>query len=111
MAKIGKPKVRGPRKAAKKGDLIQIKSLIKHPMESGLRKDKATGKPIPAHFIEKVVVNYGGKDILKSTWTGAISKNPYFAFYVKAEASGPLTITWTDNKGESFSASAKIKVA
>ncbi len=111
MAKIGKPKVRGPRKAVRKGDMAQVKSLIKHPMESGFRKDKVTGKKIPAHFIEKVVVNYGGKDVLKATWTGAVSKNPYFAFFVRAEAAGPLTVTWTDNKGESFKATTKIKVA
>ena len=111
MADIGQPKVRGPRNAVKKGDLVEIKSLIKHPMESGLRKDKATGETVPAHFIDKVTVSYGGKDVLKSTWTAAVSKNPYFAFHVKADATGPLTVTWSDNKGETFTADTEIKVA
>lgn len=108
---IGNPRVRGPRKAVKKGDLVEIKSLIKHPMESGRRKNKDTGEPIPAHFVENVVVDYGGKRILTAKWTGAVSKDPFFSFFVKADASGPLKITWTDNQGQTFDASAKITVA
>ena len=108
---IGKPKVRGPRGAVKKGDVVEIKSLIKHPMESGQRKDKSTGEIIPAFYIESVVVEYGGKEVLKAKWTGAVSKDPYFSFHVKAEASGPVNVTWKDTKGGVFNASAKIKVA
>jgi len=112
MAKaIGKPKMRGPRGTVKKGDVIEIKSLIKHPMESGRRKDKITGETIPAHFIESVIVAYGGKEVLKAKWTGAVSKDPFFSFHLKAEASGPVNMTWTDNKGEVFSKSVNIKVA
>lgn len=108
---IGSPKVRGPKDPVKKGELVEIKSLIKHPMESGLRKDKATDALIPAHYIESVVVEYGGKQVLKATWTGAVSKDPFFSFFVKAEATGPLKMTWKDNKGQSFDASATITVA
>ena len=108
---IGKPKIRGPRGAVKKGDVVEIKSLIKHPMESGQRKDKNTGEPIPAHFIESVVVEYGGKDVLKAKWTGAVSKDPFFSFFIKAGASGPIKMTWKDNKGQVFDVSTKITVA
>ncbi|MEO5352689.1 MAG: thiosulfate oxidation carrier complex protein SoxZ [Magnetococcus sp. XQGC-1] len=108
---IGSPKVRGPKDPVKKGELVEIKSLIKHPMESGLRKDKATDTLIPAHYIESVVVEYGGKQVLKATWTGAVSKDPFFSFFVKADATGPLKMTWKDNKGQSFDASTTITVA
>ena len=110
-AEIGNPKVRGPKDAVKKGEAFEIKSLIKHPMESGLRKDKETGELIPAYFIESVVVEYGGKEVLKARWTGAVSKDPYFSFFVKAQATGPLKITWKDNKGLSFDSSITITVA
>jgi sulfur-oxidizing protein SoxZ len=108
---IGKPKVRGPRKPVPKGDVVQFKTLIKHPMESGLRKNKETGQAIPAHFIESVVVEYGGKAILNTTWTGSISKNPFFSFHLRANATGPVDVTWKDNKGGVFKASATLKVA
>lgn len=108
---IGKPKMRGPKGAVKKGEVIEIKSLIKHPMETGLRKNKETGAFIPAHFIDSVVVAYGGKDILTVNWTGAVSKDPFFSFFVRAEASGPLKMTWRDNKGQTFEKSIKITVA
>ena len=108
---IGKPKVRGPRKPVAKGSVAKFKSLIKHPMESGLRKNQETGKPIPAHFIDNVKVEYGGKVILDATWTGSISKNPFFSFNVKANATGPVDVTWKDNQGKEFKAKATLKVA
>ena len=111
MADIGKPKIRGPKGAVKKGALVEIKSLIKHPMESGLRKDKTTGELIPAYYIESVVVEYGNKEILKAKWSGAVSKDPFFSFFVKAGATGPLKIIWKDNKGGSFDADTTITVA
>ncbi|MBF0428513.1 MAG: thiosulfate oxidation carrier complex protein SoxZ [Magnetococcales bacterium] len=110
MADIGEPRVRGPEKPLKKGELALIKTLIKHPMESGLRKDKETGNVIPAHFIEEVSAEFGGVSVMKATWSGAISKNPFFSFYVKADKSGPLTVTWKDNKGEKWTEKAEIKV-
>ncbi|MBF0369733.1 MAG: thiosulfate oxidation carrier complex protein SoxZ [Magnetococcales bacterium] len=110
MAAIGKPKVRGPRKPVKAGDSVLIKTLIKHPMESGLRKNKDTGEPIPAHFINSVVAEYDGNQVLKAEWTGAVSKNPFLSFNVKATKAGPVKVTWTDNQGGSFSASANLKV-
>lgn len=110
MSEIGSPKVKGPSGPVKKGDMVEIKTLLKHPMESGLRKDKATGETVAAHHVTEVVVNYNGKDVLKSAWTGAISSNPYFAFSLKAEASGPVKVTWTDNKGGSFTAETKLEV-
>ena len=109
MADIGDPKVKIPSGPVKAGDLVQVKTLINHPMESGLRKDDK-GETVPAHFIEEVTVEYGGKTVIKGKWTGAISKNPYFAFTLKAAQSGPVKVTWKDSKGESFNASADLTV-
>lgn len=109
MADIGSPKVRGPRKAVPKGSVVTFKTLIKHPMESGFRKDKS-GQPIPAHFISKILVEYMGKQVMSADWTGAISKNPYFSFDIRAMASGPVKVTWVDNKGETFEDSAALEV-
>ncbi|MBF0181722.1 MAG: thiosulfate oxidation carrier complex protein SoxZ [Magnetococcales bacterium] len=110
MADIGEPKVRAPEKPLKKGELALIKTLIKHPMESGLRKDKNTGETIPAHFIETITAEYGGATIMKATWTGAVSKNPFFSFYLKADKAGPVNVTWKDNKGQEWKEKAELKV-
>ncbi|MBF0341012.1 MAG: thiosulfate oxidation carrier complex protein SoxZ [Magnetococcales bacterium] len=110
MADIGEPKVRGPEKPLKKGEVALIKTLIKHPMESGLRKDKATGDTIPADYIEEVTAEYGGATVMKAKWSGAVSKNPFFSFYLKADKSGPVTVTWKDNKGTKWTEKAEIKV-
>ena len=62
-------------KAKAKGDTVTVKALIKHPMETGLRKDKKTGKKIPAHFIQKLTVEHNGKNVLDADWGAAISAN------------------------------------
>ncbi|MBF0124190.1 MAG: thiosulfate oxidation carrier complex protein SoxZ [Magnetococcales bacterium] len=110
MEEIGNPKVRAPQEPVAKGAMAEIKTLIKHPMESGLRKDKESGEIIPAHYIESVKVEYMGKTIIDSEWSAAVSKNPYFSFTIKAVESGPIKVTWKDNKGQSFSAEAALQV-
>ncbi|MEO5333890.1 MAG: thiosulfate oxidation carrier complex protein SoxZ [Magnetococcus sp. YQC-5] len=110
MADIGEPKVRAPEKPLKKGDLALIKTLIKHPMESGLRKDKTTGEVIPAHFIQEITAEYGGATVMKTMWSGAVSKNPFFSFYLKVDKPGPVNVVWKDNKGQEWKEKAEIKV-
>lgn len=110
MATIGKPKVRGPRKPVAAGSVVQLKTLIKHPMESGLRKDSA-GNPIPEHYIKSVKATYDGKTVLSADWTAGISSNPFFAFYVRASKTGPVTVTWEDSMGKTFESTAELKVA
>ncbi|MBF0108481.1 MAG: thiosulfate oxidation carrier complex protein SoxZ [Magnetococcales bacterium] len=108
---IGSPKVRVPKDPVKKGDLVIIKTMIQHPMESGLRKDKDSGEVIPAHHIVSVKAVYGGKTVLDAVWTGAVSKNPYLGFHLKADKTGPVEVIWKDDKGQEFKASETITVA
>lgn len=97
-------------RAKNKGDTTTVKALMNHPMETGLRKDSKTGKMIPAHFIQEVIVTSSGNTVMTANWSGAISKNPYIAFKFNGGNKGDeITLAWTDNKGGSDSASAKIK--
>ena len=92
-----------------KGDVTEVKALISHPMETGLRKDKKTGEVIPAHFIQEVVCKWNDKTVMTALWSGGVSKNPYIAFKFKGAAKGDsLELSWTDNKGESDSTTAEI---
>ncbi|MFK5986720.1 MAG: thiosulfate oxidation carrier complex protein SoxZ [Pseudomonadota bacterium] len=97
-------------RAKLKGDVITVKALMRHPMETGLRKNKKTGELIPAHFIQTVKCEVGGSAVLDAEWSGTISKNPYLSFKFKGAAKGDLLkISWTDNKGESDTNDTKIK--
>jgi sulfur-oxidizing protein SoxZ len=96
-------------RAKLKGDTTTVKCLMTHPMETGLRKDSKTGKPIPAHFINEVMAESGGKTVMSANWSGGISKNPYLSFAFTGGAKGDeVTITWKDNQGGSDTDSAKI---
>jgi len=96
-------------RAKLKGDVTEVKALMSHEMETGLRKDKKTGEKIPAHFIKEVVCEHNGKQVLLAQWGVAISKNPYLSFKFKGASAGDtIKISWEDNKGESSSAEAKI---
>lgn len=87
-----------------------IKALISHPMDTGLVKDKKTGKTIPAHFIQEVVCQHKGTAVMTANWGAAISKNPYLSFKFKGAAAGDtVSLSWVDNKGEKDSAEATIK--
>jgi len=108
MAKV-KPRVKVPKKAAK-GDIIEIKTLITHKMESGQRKDKK-GNPIPRKILNKFTCTYNGEEIFSADWHPAISANPYMAFNAVATESGTLEFTWVDDDGSTYSKTAKITVA
>lgn len=86
------------------GDVTTVKTLISHPMDTGLVKNKKTGKVIPAHFIQEVVCEHNGNTVMTALWGVAISKNPYLSFRFKGAKSGDkLTLRWVDNTGESDS--------
>lgn len=104
-----KPRVRIPKKL-KRGQLFEVKTIVSHPMETGLRKDKATGKPIPRNILKELRAQYGGKEVLRAVWHPAVSANPYTAFYVVAEESGPIILTWTDDAGVSYTKEVMINV-
>lgn len=97
-------------RAKNKDGVTTVKALMTHPMETGLRKNKKTGKVIPAHFIQEVVAEHGGNAVLTSNWSGGVSKNPYLSFkFDGANAGDDLKITWTDNMGKSEFATTKVK--
>ncbi|WP_020561147.1 thiosulfate oxidation carrier complex protein SoxZ [Thiofilum flexile] len=86
------------RAKALEGGLIEVKALMTHPMETGLRKDSA-GELVPAHFISEVIVTANDKEVMKANWGGSISKNPYMAFTYKGAVGDKLKLTWKDTKG------------
>ena len=92
----------------KKGK-VNVRALLTHPMETGLRKNKKTGKKIPAHYIEEVIVAANGKTVLTANWTGSVSKNPYLSFNYAGAKGDTVKLSWKDNQGNSDSKEAKVK--
>lgn len=104
-----KPRVKVP-DTAKAGEIIEIKTLISHKMETGLRKDKKTGKPIPRDIINEFVAKYNGKEVFRTKMHPAISANPYIAFYLKVDEPGDIEFVWKDDSGKTWTAKKSIKV-
>ena len=102
------PRVRMPA-TAKAGEVIEVKTLISHEMESGQRKD-ASGAVIPRKIIKEFKVAFNGKEIMRADWHPAISANPYQSFFVKVPETGTFTFTWTDDDGSVYKAEQKVTV-
>ena len=88
--------------------MTEVKVLMAHPMEAGIRKDTA-GNVVPAHFITDVTVKHGERVVLQCQWGQSVSQNPYLAFKFKGGAKGDkVSVSWQDNTGDSRTDQATI---
>lgn len=109
MAATPKPRVKVP-KTAKAGEVITLKTLISHEMESGQRKDKE-GNPIPRRIINKFTCEFNGQTVFSCDLDPAISANPYFEFSAKVPESGTFKFTWVDDDGSVYTDEQAIEVS
>jgi len=103
-----KPRLKVP-KEAKKGDLIEIKTLLPHVMESGQRKDR-DGKMIPRKIINKFVCEFNGKPVFAVDLEPAVAANPYMQFHAKVDESGTFKFSWIDDDGTVTTAEENVTV-
>ncbi|HEX2017597.1 MAG TPA: thiosulfate oxidation carrier complex protein SoxZ [Aurantimonas sp.] len=103
-----KPRVKVP-KSAKAGDVITIKTLISHEMESGQRKD-SDGNVIPRQIINKFTCEFNGQKVFECDLDPAVSANPYFEFSARVPESGTFKFTWVDDNGETYTDEHQIEV-
>jgi len=97
-----------PKKYAE-GDIVKVSFTVKHPMETGMAKDKETGKIKPAHYIEDIKFSFDEEPFTTMKVWESVSANPVFSIQYKVEKAGELTVSFTDNLGEKNSKSKKIK--
>lgn len=109
MANDVKPRVKVPKSVAA-GEVVTLKTLISHPMESGQRKD-AEGKLIPRSIINRFTCDLNGVNVIDITIEPAVSTNPYFEFDAKIDAAGELKFTWYDDDGSVYEDQKTIEVA
>ena len=105
MAKV-KPRVKVPKTAAV-GEVITVKTLISHKMETGTRKD-ADGNTIPRNIINRFVCRFNGTEVFSADLEPAVSANPYFEFSFRVPESGTLDFEWIEDTGEVYTKSADI---
>ena len=103
-----KPRVKLP-KSASAGEVITIKTLISHKMESGQRKDK-DGNVIPRQIINKFTCEFNGQTVFTCDIDPAISANPYFEFTAKVPESGTFKFTWVDDDGSVYTDEQAIEI-
>ncbi len=97
-------------KEAAKGEIIEIKSLIMHPMENGFRTDTA-GTVYPVHIIDTFTCLYNGEEVFRAEWGTGIAANPFFSFFTVATESGKIELVWHDDDGSVYSEASEIEVA
>ena len=87
-------------RATLQGDVADVRILMRHPMETGLRRD-AKGALVPVHFIQSVIVVHNGRTVLDAQWSQAVSRDPFLGLRVKgAKLGDKISVTWTDNHGD-----------
>jgi sulfur-oxidizing protein SoxZ len=94
---------------AKRGDIVAIRTLISHVMESGFRHS-TTGVAIPRDIIRSFVASYNGEEIFRAELHPAMAANPFITFHTVATESGALEFKWEGDNGFAQTASAKITV-
>jgi sulfur-oxidizing protein SoxZ len=96
-------------KKAKRGEIIEIKTLMSHIMETGYRRT-ATGELVPRDIITSFTCRYNGVEVFRADLFPAIAANPFVTFFTIATESGKLDFEWIGDKGFTETASAAISV-
>ena len=96
-------------KTATRGEIIEIKTLVSHNMETGYRRTER-GVPIPRDIVRSFSCTYNGVEIFSADLHPAISANPYISFSTVATESGTLAFHWKGDNGFAVSSSAQITV-
>jgi len=96
-------------KTARSGEVIEIKAMIAHPMETGYRLNPQGGA-IPRHIINRFTCTYAGEEVFSAELFPAMSANPFIAFSTVATVSGTIAFAWTDDGGRTQTATTEITV-
>jgi len=100
--------VQMPRQA-KRGEVIEVRIVIQHPMETGFRFD-LLGRAIPKNVINNLSVRYNGSEVFLAEMGSGIAANPYLQFFTVAEASGDFVFEWIDDAGQRGAERAAITI-
>lgn len=94
---------------ARVGEVVEVRALIQHPMETGYRSD-AAGQRLPSDLVRRVECRFDGELVLAGELHAAIAANPYLAFALRVPHNGTLSVTWQGDRGFAHTESARIDV-
>lgn len=103
-----KPRLRVP-ESAKTGDVIEVKTLVSHVMETGQRRGP-DGQIVPRDIINRIVATWGGRQVFAATLHPGTAANPYVAFHLRVPGPGELEVAWTDDAGKTTVERVKLNV-
>lgn len=95
---------------ARKGEIVTVRTLARHPMEPGVRFDADNIVVHPRLILQEVRCLYNGRQVFRAEWFSSVSENPYFTFKLKAAESGTIKVVWVDDYGVETAAEAPIEV-
>jgi sulfur-oxidizing protein SoxZ len=104
------PAIRLPR-VYRRGEIIDVRTFVAHPMETGLRKDPATGDFAPEDIITSLRATLDGREVFRAALRPGTSANPFIAFPLRVEGPGELVCTWDNGRGRSWTATATLDPA
>jgi sulfur-oxidizing protein SoxZ len=104
---LATPRLRIPR-SARAGEVIEIRTLIEHPMETGLRHEG--GGAVPRDMLTRLAVRMNGETVLAVEFRNGTAANPYHVFFVRVERTSVFEFTWTDERGRVARAEARVAV-
>ncbi|WP_416897800.1 MAG: thiosulfate oxidation carrier complex protein SoxZ [Minwuia sp.] len=94
----------------KRGETFLVRTLARHPMESGVRFDTGNIVVYPRHILQEVLAFYNGNQVFRAEWFSSVSANPYLSFHLKAQESGEIEVVWISDYGVRSSAKTRIEV-
>ena len=97
------------KRSARRGEILEITTLVAHPMETGFRAD-SEGKMLPRDIIRRFSCSYDGETVFSAELYPAVAANPYIAFNTVATTSGTLVFKWEGDRGFSQTESVAISV-
>lgn len=103
-----KPRIKLP-EVVKTGDVIEVKALIQHVMETGNRKD-GQGNTIPRNIIHTLKAAFEGQEFFSAALGPSIAANPYIAFHLRVPGPGEISVTWIDDSGTVVVEQARVEV-
>jgi sulfur-oxidizing protein SoxZ len=95
---------------AKRGEAVEVRILIQHPMETGFRRN-VEGKRVPRNVLHSLACRYNGVEVFRATLSSGIAANPVLRFFFRAEKSGELDFWWLDDDEVEGSAKARLQVS
>ena len=104
-----RPRIRLPR-SARAGEVVQVRTLISHPMETGNRRD-SDGNVIPRQIINRFTCEFDGKNVLDCDFGISVAANPFMEFDVKVQQTADFVFTWYDDDGSVYTETQTLEVS